>query len=132
MFSKLAKLEQQVPKGPWYPRATNDDMWMNARFVSTKPGIYDTDERWLNDSKQGLSVMSDEQENPRDVIAITLLQHPFLVINKDCDEITEFIAEARNVLPDMLEYINKTQEFIEQARKIDNAELQGLLKNYDL
>lgn len=103
------ELCQRATPGPWYPRATDDERFMNAQYVSTDPGP-----GWLHDGEQGMSV---EECEPEKVIAITLLQTPRLASVEDgkWDENTEFIAEAREALPYWLQRVKELEDALRQC-----------------
>lgn len=87
----IAICEAATP-GPWYPRATDGELWMNARYVGIDQGP-----GWEHDNKRGMG-----RDNEADkVIAITLLQAPPFADIRDekWDENTKFIALARTALP---------------------------------
>lgn len=107
----LTELEAQAraaTPGPWYPRATDDEHFMNARFVGTHIGptrrewkfpdgsthILESADGFMHDNKQGLAEDSPDQEPTENVIAITLLQLPRLAEAAYCDQNTRFIAAA--------------------------------------
>ena len=75
-------------EGPWYARATDDDHYMNARYVGLDAGP-----GFVHD---GVCGMGGDNKSER-VIAITLLQAPDLACVQDerWDENATFIAEAR-------------------------------------
>lgn len=86
--------------GPWFAHATDDRYSMNAFYVSVVP----SETGFRHDGQHGLDPNSDEQANPAEVIAITLLQAPRLVeiggrdndmTDWKCDENTLFIAHSR-------------------------------------
>ncbi len=85
-LDKLEALAKAATPGPWYPRATDDDHWMNARFVSTKAGA-----GWQHDNRR---LMSPDENVSDEVVAITLLQMPALACHasEQWDETTEYIA----------------------------------------
>jgi hypothetical protein len=99
---------EKATKGPWYPRCTDDRVFMNARFVSTEEGP-----GFTHDNKTGLSEEHREQENPDTVIAITLLQSPHLAVNDKCDENADFIAHSRTDIEQLLEAVEQAREIID-------------------
>lgn len=105
--------------GPWWPRATSDDYYMNARYVSTEPGPGGMN--WKHDHLCGMAFSKGE---PTKVIAITLLQHPMLAVVADSkyDENMEFIAAARDALPYWLNEVKRLREFWEAYNALNVAE----------
>jgi hypothetical protein len=106
-MSRLDEIKERVgkaTKGPWYPRATDDNMYMNARYVGLNKGP-----GWKHDDKCGLAVCID-QEPADKVIAITLLQSPDLVDQDECDENTVFIAHSREDIPYLLERLEAAEK----------------------
>ncbi len=89
----LAAIEARhraATKGPWYARMTDDEVFMNACYISTKPGSGGT---FRHDGGQGMAPGTCDAGS---VVAITLLQSPLLanVADEKWDENTEFIAHA--------------------------------------
>jgi len=86
--------EQAATEGPWYPKATDDALCMNARYVSLTPG------EWANDQECGMAEPADYEHT----VAITMLQYPRLACLDDAkwDENTEFIAHSRADIPLLL------------------------------
>ena len=99
-------------EGPWYARATDDDHYMNARYVGLDAGP-----GFVHD---GVCGMGGDNKSER-VIAITLLQAPDLACVQDerWDENATFIAEARLGWPHAI-----TRALAAEARV---KELEGLL-----
>ena len=83
---QLIALRQKATAGEWFSVATDDDSFMNARYVGT------VDRGGRHDHKQG---MSDGRED--EIIAITLVQAsntPACHESEKWDENTDFIAAA--------------------------------------
>lgn len=97
-----ARCEAATP-GPWYARSTDDQVFMNALFVGTRPGEMGVDGLYHDDGR-GLAAGGKEQAPPEQIIAITLLQSPHLADVKDelWDENTLFIAYARSDIPRLI------------------------------
>lgn len=66
------RCERATP-GPWYSHATDDEVFMNARYVGLDPGDWPK-----HNGKNGMSVKSKDCVDSERVIAITLLQQPRL------------------------------------------------------
>ncbi len=94
-----------------FVKATDDELFSNARYVSTVPGEF------RHDNKRSLGESAVEKIDPEQVIAITLLQNPDLVYQDQCDENTEFIAHAREDIPKLVNEI--------RALKIRIVELEN-------
>lgn len=94
--------------GPWYPRATDDEVFSNALYVGLRPGEPDIDSLH-HDNRPGLFPGHKRQEPPENVVAITLLQHPLLAEVGDglWDENTLFIAHARDDVPRLIAEIRR-------------------------
>jgi hypothetical protein len=76
----------------------------NARYVSIKPGnIYH------HDGRRGLADGGKHQADPNGVIAITLLQGPYLACSRECDENALFIAHARADVPLLVAEVRRLQ-----------------------
>src|SRR5688572_27393179 len=82
--------------GPWYPRATDDELFQNALYVGLRAGRHEPG-TLRHDNRPGMSSAHRQQEPPDQVVAITLLQYPRLADVGDArwDENTLFIAHAR-------------------------------------
>jgi len=93
---ELETLCSKTTPGPWYPRAGDDDMCMNARWVSTDPGKGIQHSGFIYD------------DDSTKVVAITLLQSPRLA---DCDAAYDnnmmFICEAKEAVPRLIEEVRK-------------------------
>lgn len=97
LLAEIRKRAEAATPGPWYPRATDDDSYMNARYIS----IEESPKGFMHDGRCGMG----EDCEPEKVIAVTLLQRPaFATIGSDglngdhdawrWDENTEHIARA--------------------------------------
>lgn len=91
------RAEKATP-GPWFPSITDDDMCMNACYVTTKPSVFE------HDNRLGMAPGRDDHEA---VVCITLLQHPRLACHKAqrWEEDTDFIAHAREDVPALLKAV---------------------------
>ena len=101
-LDRLEQLAKDASPGPWYAKATDDDVSMSALYVSTVPGPF------AHDQKRSMEEPSDIYE---DVVAITLLQSPRLADIADAkwnenahyiaavspDVVLELIAEVRRL-----------------------------------
>jgi hypothetical protein len=96
--------------GPWFAHATDDEYFMNARYVSLEPGEF------RHDNKRGMGYGGADQVDPDKVIAITLLQQPELVYQDKCNENTIFIANARADVPRLLDHIRYLEQALIEAR----------------
>jgi len=108
VWQKDWELCQQATPGPWYTRVTDDEAFMNARYVSVDRGP-----GWGYDDKRSMGRDGD----PKKVIAITLLQYPCLAFIGDnkYNENTEFIAEAREALPYWLQRVRELEEVLKEV-----------------
>lgn len=105
-LSLLEKLNNNTTPGPWYPRAGDDDMCMNARWVSTDPGKGFEHDGFIHD------------HDSTKCVAITLLQHPRLVEADDpYDDNLLFICEAKHAVPRLVAEV--------RALRAELAELKG-------
>lgn len=135
MDDRLREIEERAAKaspGPWYPRATDDGMFMNASYVSTKP---DPDGLFIHDGDRG---MAPGECDDASVVAITLLQSPRLagVADEKWDENTEFIAHSREDIPWLIQQLRQLQGQIDrltldleverQAREVAELQAHGL------
>jgi hypothetical protein len=116
-LTELEKMCEAATRGPWYPRCTDDRMFMNARFVSTEEGP-----GFRHDGKRGLDEDNKSSEEPESVIAITLLQSPHLATSGQCDENAAFIAASRTAMPELLRLVRGAKYRIEIARYYMNNE----------
>lgn len=99
-LAEIVERANKASEGPWYPHATDDDLFMNARYVSTESGdLY-------HDGARG---MAEGECDDNVVVAITLLQSPRLAGIDDAkwDENTAFIAHAREDVPDLAEALRQ-------------------------
>lgn len=128
-LAELERLEQAATAGPWYPHATDDEVFMNARYVSTEPGptmrrvklsdgehVIDVG-KWTHDGAQGMADGNKDQAQSDKVVAVTLLQAPRLADPDQCDENTELIAALRNAAPRLLAELAEL--------RAENARLRG-------
>lgn len=93
---ELESLCNKTTPGPWYPRSGDDDMCMNARWVSTDPGKGFQHDGYIYDSDSSKTV------------AITLLQSPRLADSPDMyDNNMLFICEAKEAVPRLIEEVRK-------------------------
>src|SRR5690349_1183827 len=89
-LAELARLEAAATPGPRYPHATDDEVFMNARYVSIDPGptvrrvtvdgvehVMDIG-HWTHDGGNGMAPGYPDQAISDHVVAITLLQAPRL------------------------------------------------------
>jgi hypothetical protein len=111
-LTELERMREAATKGPWYPRCTDDRMFMNARFVSTEEGP-----GFRHDGKRGLDEDNKSSEEPESVIAITLLQSPHLATSGQCDENATFIAASRTAMPELLRLVREAKRLIEPAMR---------------
>jgi hypothetical protein len=111
-LAMLDKLCSKTTPGPWYPRAGDDDMCMNARWISTDPGV-------------GYRHNGFIYEHPSDkCVAITLLQSPRLADVNDCyDRNMEFICEAKYAVPKLIAKVRELTELLAIER---DKNAQGL------
>lgn len=103
---RLKEIERRAnaaTPGPWYAKATDDEKFMNARYVSTLPGEF------RHDHKRS---MAPDECDETAVVAITLLQTPGLAAVADdrWDENTEFIAHAREDIPALISALRAERE----------------------
>ena len=115
--TELRKLAQAAKQGPWFPRATDDASFMNARYVGLDEGP-----GFVHDGANGMAL--GEVDSKR-VIAITLLQEPRLADCDECDENTEFIAAANPTtvlaLLDEIERLRELLRVADVALKLDDT-----------
>jgi hypothetical protein len=97
--------------GPWYAALTDDDLCMNACYVTTKRS------RFEHDNRLGMSPGGVDHES---VVCITLLQHPRLACHKaECwDEDADFIANARQDVPALLKSLDELQLYNEELNSL--------------
>lgn len=107
----LDKLNEAATPVPWNSHATDDDYFMNARFIGTRPS-----DGWHDDGN-GLAVGFPDQEPPENVIAITLLQHPRLADNEKCDDNMDLIVALRNAYPAMSAELRRLRAENERYRE---------------
>ena len=110
---RLREIEERANRatpGPWYAKATDDASFMNAMYVSTRPGPFE------HDNRRGMDPTAPDHDASH-VVAITLLQTPLLadVADAKWDENTEFIAHAREDVPWLLSLLREREE---QARQL--------------
>lgn len=100
------RAERATP-GPWFPSLTDDDMCMNACYVTTKPSAFE------HDNRLGMTPNSGNHDA---VVCITLLQHPRLACHKAqlWDEDADFIAHAREDVPALLKTVSDLQRHNEE------------------
>lgn len=111
---RLAEIEARAnaaTRGPWFAHATDDQMFMNARYVSITPGSFHHDEG--NGMAEGWSSQVDSET----VVAITLLQSPRLVDPDEMDENTEFIAAARFDVPALVMEVRRLRTALVIAKQ---------------
>ncbi len=109
--SELVEIEARAKaatEGPWYFHNTDDNLFMNAGYISTEPGELN------HDGKQGMDYESNEQVDPKKIIAITLLQSPHLADCNDEFENALFISHARSDIPRLLAEIYRLKEKIRE------------------
>lgn len=95
----LENLNNKATPGPWYPRAGDDDMAMNARWISTDPGKGFQHDGFIYDADSSKTV------------AITLLQSPRLADSPDMyDSNMLFICEAKYAIPKLIEEVRKLRK----------------------
>lgn len=98
-LDRLEKLAQAATPGPWYAHATDDQMFMNARYVGLKKCDF------RHDGECGLDI--DDPDDGNEIICITLLQSPPLVLQDACDENTMFIAASREAVPALVAEVRR-------------------------
>jgi len=127
-LNRLQELVNKATPGPWYPRATDDDKFMNALYVCSVPGPRRPDEPnadlfasgyhgLMFDGGNSMAYGFPDQAQSDSVIAITLLQSPRLADNNECDENTEFIAAARTAVPQLLMEVFKLRQQLVMAQQ---------------
>lgn len=95
-LSYLEFLDKFATAKPWYPRCGDDNVCMNARWVSTK-----------KDSSFGYLYNQKSTET----IAITLLQSPRLADTPDeYDNNMNLICEYRNAVPLLIAEIRRLRK----------------------
>jgi hypothetical protein len=95
----LEKLHNQTTPGLWYPRAGDDDMCMNARWISVDPGKGFQHDGYIYD------------QDSTKTVAITLLQSPRLADTADThDSNLLFICEAKAAIPRLIEEIRRLRK----------------------
>lgn len=102
---RLKSLINKTSSGPWQVEVLDDDACMSAVLVTAARGAEHPD----LPSKQTDGWPAEE------VIAITLLQQPYLAASSDrkFDQNAEFISEVRNTLPILLSRIDLLLKEIE-------------------
>ncbi len=107
-LEEIEDICEAATPGPWYPRATDDELCASARYVGLKPAMRDA-LGFLHDGLQGPSEGHDQE---LDVVAITLLQNPCLTGVSDCreDENTLLIARARTDVPRLVREVRRLRE----------------------
>lgn len=92
---------------PWFAKATDDEQYMNARYVSTDPGPFE------HDNKTSLDAHDPDLDVVKSCVAITLLQAPSLAIHDaGCwDEDAQFIATARTAVPVLLGIVREALDW---------------------
>lgn len=124
-LDELDKLHEAATPAPWYAHATDDEYFMNARYVGTRPSDN------CHDDGNGLAAGWPDQEPPESVIAITLLQQPRLADNNKCDENMLLIAALRNSYPRLAAEIRRLTAENARMRSaleeiaIDKSEIGG-------
>lgn len=109
----IRKRASEATPGPWFAAATDDDMCMNALFVTTEPTPFE------HSNTHGMSP-GDKDSKPEKVVAITLLQSPPLAYHEAqrWDEDTLFIAHAREDVPALIETVEALQQYNEQLNSL--------------
>lgn len=104
----LEKLCSQTTPGPWYPRAGDDDLCMNARWVSTEAGKGLQHDGFIYDHA------SDK------CVAITLLQSPRLAdVETAYDSNMLFICEAKTAVPKLIAKVRELTQLLEAQKGKD-------------
>ena len=103
LIERAKTLSGKATPGPWYAHATDDDMGMNGRYVGTKECEF------KHDNEYGLSTNYPNN----DIVAITLLQSPPMALDVYADDNTKFIAESREMLPEMAEKLESMPEMLQ-------------------
>lgn len=114
--AKARELVNAATKGPWYPHATDDGLFMNARYVGLRGGDL------CHDGSNGMAADWPEQEPSDTVIAITLLQYPRLADADGYDENAEFIAASRELVPQLCDIIDR----LNRERTAEREQITGL------
>lgn len=105
----IKKRLQGLPEGPWYARGTDDQAYMNARFVSTEPGPRGPSLHHDGDNNMDFRNAVIDHEK---VLAITLLQSPPLATNDAFDELTIFFAAARADIPALIAEVERLNQVV--------------------
>jgi len=93
---------EKATKGPWYAKATDDDHSQCCNFISTVPGPFEHDQRFIG------------EQDDETVVALTLLQAPRLADAPEFEENTEFIAHARDDIPALLAEVERLRVGLRQ------------------
>ena len=96
--------------GPWFPGFTDDDSFMNCRFVSTVKRPDHHDDMQLGDRE------------PESVVAVTLLQSPYLASVDECDQNMVFISHSRTALPDALARLEVAEARVKELESLLHIE----------
>lgn len=96
--------------GTWYAHATDDDRYQNARYVSAEPSETGDRASLAHDDGQGMAEGSGDQADPRQVVAITLLQSPRLADVRECNQNTLFIANVHQHMARLLTLVGRLDE----------------------
>jgi hypothetical protein len=108
----MERVASEATPAPWFVRYTDDNHYMNARYVSTTkgPGRHD-----------GLQGMGSDSNGGEDVVAITLLQAPCLAchVAERWDEDAAFIAAARSDVPALIAAIRAAVDGLMAPRRLD-------------
>ena len=105
MLDELQRLLDAATPGSWYPRATDDRDFQNARYISTVPH----GDGMQHDGQQGMDVVNPTGSDC--VIAVTLLQVPPLATAEECDENTLLICALRNAAPALIALARAVEAF---------------------
>lgn len=133
---RLREIEQRAnaaTPGPWHPRHTDDEAFMNAYYVGLDPAPEGRPYP-MHDTRCGLSAGDEDQEPSNRVVAITLLQAPRLVDVGDgetldgClwEENADFIAHSRADVPDLVAEVRRLQAEVERLTLDLRATRAGL------
>jgi hypothetical protein len=105
----MAASADQATPGPWFTHATDDEYSSNALYVSTIPGSKEQ-----HDNRRGMADGDPFQATKTTVVAITLLQKPFLCLPNECEENTEFIANARTDVPRLIIEVRRLKKRLKE------------------
>jgi hypothetical protein len=115
----LADVEREwaaTTPGRWHAHASDDELFSTARYVSTQPPR--REQEFVHDNRRALFAGSQDQADPEQVVAITLLQNPALAEADQCDPNTLFIAHVHQQLPRLLAVIRRLDDAL--ATQADN------------